>query len=165
MIRNHKGFTLIELMAVLLVLGIIAAIAIPRYMDLIRETRAANAVADLHTVRVASYMYFGDHGRWPPESSLGSVPEGLTPYLPPRFRFRGTYYNLDWENWLLPDGTARFPATNIGVGISVSTNDKKLADAIRDFMRTDALIKTQGRSYTLQIEGTSSFGKGGLTIP
>ena len=36
-IRNQKGFTLIEIIAVLVILGILAAIAIPKYLDMRRE--------------------------------------------------------------------------------------------------------------------------------
>ena len=48
-LRNQKGFTLIEIIAVLVILGILAAIAIPRYMDLQAQanTKALDgAVAD-----------------------------------------------------------------------------------------------------------------------
>ena len=38
--RNEKGFTLIEIIAVLVILGILAAIAIPKYMDLQGEARS-----------------------------------------------------------------------------------------------------------------------------
>ncbi|MDI9570427.1 MAG: prepilin-type N-terminal cleavage/methylation domain-containing protein [Pseudomonadota bacterium] len=40
MLRNQKGFTLIEIIAVLVILGILAAVAIPKYMDMQGEARA-----------------------------------------------------------------------------------------------------------------------------
>jgi MSHA pilin protein MshA len=50
MLINEKGFTLIEIIAVLVILGVLAAVAIPRYVDLMEESRihAANiAIAEV----------------------------------------------------------------------------------------------------------------------
>jgi type IV pilus assembly protein PilE len=53
-IKSQTGFTLIELMITVAIIAIIAAIAYPSYQEQVRETRRANAKADL--LELSSYM-------------------------------------------------------------------------------------------------------------
>lgn len=59
-IRN-QGFTLIEIMIVVAIVGILAAIAIPNYTDYVRRGRAAEATSDLANARVRMEQYYQDH--------------------------------------------------------------------------------------------------------
>ena len=58
MLRNEKGFTLIELIMIIVILGILAAVAIPRYINLQADAQAANNIAYVGTMRSAIAMRF-----------------------------------------------------------------------------------------------------------
>ncbi len=57
--KNQSGFTLIELIAVIVILGILAATALPKFVDLTRDARIAKVEASIGSLKSAAAMTHG----------------------------------------------------------------------------------------------------------
>ena len=62
----QSGFTLLELIVVVAIIGILATIAMPALKDMPRRAQEAVLKTNLHTIRDLIDQYYGDKGRYPP---------------------------------------------------------------------------------------------------
>jgi general secretion pathway protein G len=93
MMKSCKGFTLVEILIVVVILGILAAIVVPQFTEASGEAKEARLLQDLQSVRSQLELYKLQHAGELPGAGTASIVEALTGMT-------------DIEGALLPAGTA-----------------------------------------------------------
>ena len=82
-IKNRKGFTLVELVVVIAIIGILAGMAIPRFLDATASARGAKIVADMRTIQSAEMIYYAKNAKYPTkQDDLNTLVQGGWPGVP-----------------------------------------------------------------------------------
>jgi len=146
--KRRRGFTLIELMVVVIVLSLLAGIALLKYIDLRNSAIAAQMSQELRAVQVAAMNYYADKEDWPAEAGAGAVPVGLGPLLPGQLAtsFDRVQYVLDYENF----GSG---APDVVIGVSVTTSDARLFAKFTQYLGTKSPFFLSGSKLTYLITG------------
>jgi prepilin-type N-terminal cleavage/methylation domain-containing protein len=95
---DRKGFTLIELITVVTILGVLAGLATMRYLSLENDGLAAKVGSEMQEIRLASINYLTEHEVWPASASAGVAPVELAPLLSGGTQFTTPNYTLEWIN-------------------------------------------------------------------
>ncbi|HFB6344085.1 TPA: pilin, partial [Neisseria gonorrhoeae] len=69
----QKGFTLIELMIVIAIVGILAAVALPAYQDYTARAQVSEAILLAEGQKSAVTEYYLNHGKWPENNTSAGV--------------------------------------------------------------------------------------------
>ena len=87
---NNKGFTLIELMVVVAIIGVLSAIAIPMYNDYTVRAKVSEAFAVVGPYKLKFAEYFFTHGQFPPQQANSTIGMGVNGDCGPWARSGGT---------------------------------------------------------------------------
>lgn len=87
-VKNQKGFSLIELIMVIVIMGILAAVAIPKFVDLSANAKTSACKANQSAIESAAAIKYAENAAagnaaYPAENELGALfPSGQTPTCP-----------------------------------------------------------------------------------
>ena len=103
--KNKKGFTLVELIVVMSIIGILVLLAAPSFIGKTEEANRTKHFANVRVLEDAAERYFIDHGKWPRGEEEPYTPEEVTDYAERIFDITGEevvleeghYWNIDYE--------------------------------------------------------------------
>ncbi|HGO6905362.1 TPA: pilin [Neisseria meningitidis] len=109
----QKGFTLIELMIVIAIVGILAAVALPAYQDYTARAQVSEAILLAEGQKSAVTEYYLNHGEWPSDNSAAGVATSAN--------IKGKYVqSVEVKNGVVT-------ATMLSSGVNNEIKDKKLS--------------------------------------
>lgn len=100
--RNAAGFTLVEVLTVVIVIGILSGMAVPIYRDVSVRADAARVISDVNTIQLAVAEYLVDNKVHPASGEIGVMPPQLKERLPADFPFAWGAVKYRYRRWALP---------------------------------------------------------------
>ena len=80
-VKHKSGFTLVEIMVVVVIIGLLAALAIPAFSKARQSSQNSRLASDLRLYAGAVETFTLENGEFPEDSNSGAIPAGLSPYI------------------------------------------------------------------------------------
>lgn len=123
---NKKGFTLIELLIVVAIIAILAAIAVPNFLEAQVRAKVSRQLSNMRTTQVAIELYMVDHNKLPVTTQNGPGAGGLT----------GAYGPKPGGSWIAAEKWKIFPGfANSASGVTTPIAYLSSASAMEDIFR------------------------------
>jgi prepilin-type N-terminal cleavage/methylation domain-containing protein len=117
--RVRRAFTLVEIMIVVVIIALLAALALPASMRVRAAAQNSRYVSDLRTFAQAFETFSTTNGGWPPNSGSGVVPVGMS----------GMLRDGTWTGVNSVGGRWNWDYNNFGVTAAISSTGVIVSDA------------------------------------
>lgn len=151
---ESAGFSLVETMIVLAIIGILVNLAVPVYKESRLRAQSAAIIGDAHAVRTAVSNYYLTHDAWPADAQVGVQPPELDSFLDDQILWSAEY-EYDYDYFADSEGNPTQPDSGVLVGFSVRNADPRLIALIRA-AEPGAVTETWGNGVTFVIQATDS---------
>lgn len=154
MTSRSRGFTLVEIMVVVVIVGLLTLLAVPAFNVVRKNSQSTRLINDYRQIKSAIEVYVLENGEWPADLAPGEFPPELEGYISAEL-FEGDYMidgNWDWDGYDVHDpfaGVTFIPPGDrdeIMVRVDESLDDGDLSTGI--FQKS--LITAGGYTYLLE---------------
>lgn len=146
--RSRRGFTLVEIMIAVIIIGLLAAMAVPAFVRVRQSARNNRFISDLRTFSQAFENYSMENGEWPPNAASGVIPTGMSGEVAQAWISR-TSVGGRW-NW---DRNLNVTAGISATSVTATDNDMRDIDAkIDDGNLSTGLFRKFDTRFTYILE-------------
>lgn len=125
--NDKRGFTLVELMITIVIVGVLASVAIPLYQANVKRAKGAEADATMGSIRTALRVYYAENGSYPTQASYVAVHTMSSTIDMDSLDMVGKYFPATSYKYISAAGTA-YTIRATGSGASANINRQMVTD-------------------------------------